>query len=102
MAPSKSIDIEKYLDEHLPYSIRILLTHKKLTENTYQGDPDLLESCFVGSLIKGRMLLEMLGVGHNAKTGAIKKYDHHENDISATDLRGKLIDLSSDLTDQQK
>lgn len=90
------IDPEKYLNEHLPYSIRILLAHKKLTNKVYEADKDILEAVFVGSLIKGRMLLEVIGITikRNGKALRDKECKEGDGNINAAHLGGKIIKCS--------
>ncbi|TAL58047.1 MAG: hypothetical protein EPN85_12535 [Bacteroidetes bacterium] len=97
------IDKEKYLKEHLPYSIRILLAHEKLTRKIYEGDKDILEAIFVGSLIKGRMLLEVIGITIKRDGSSLRDMEWKEGDgnINATHLDGKIIKCS-DVNEKEK
>jgi len=87
------IDVQKYLKEHIPYSIKILMTLRKLSSNTYYGDPDILNAAFVGSIVKGRMLLEVLGISlrKNGKELYNRERNPNGDDLTAEDFGGKLV-----------
>ncbi|MCF8454139.1 MAG: hypothetical protein K9G42_13105, partial [Pedobacter sp.] len=57
------------------------------------GNPALLDASFEASLITGRMYLNVLGV--SKKNNSIDIPIYKTDDLNATDLGGKLIDLST-------
>jgi hypothetical protein len=84
--------IDEYFDTHLPYRIRILLAHYRMTRESWTGDPGRLDACFVAALVTARLFLNLLGIGKD-KTGAkLSRYRPHPDDVTADDLGGLLID----------
>jgi hypothetical protein len=92
-------EIEKYLKEHIPYSLNIMLGHIRFINRYYPNpvnDSQILESVFVGSLAKGRMLLEAMGVKLNVAATDIQDTPSKNirgKDVWADDLNGKLVDI---------
>lgn len=112
-----TIDIDEYLKEHLPYSIEIMFSHKSYKENYHEkviDDNQILRGVFVGSITKGRMLLEVLGIklhadGEIQDTPRVTKdkigEDHNNISVYADDLRGKLAtvaDLKRDFPNEME
>ena len=85
--------IEEYFNNYLPYRSRILIAHRNLAKDKdYSGDVSILQACFEASLVTGRMYLNVLGISRNYKDELIEK-KFKEDDISATDLGGNLVDI---------
>jgi hypothetical protein len=83
--------IEEYFAVHLPYRMRILLAHYKMTgPNGWRGNPAWLDACFVASLVTGRLFLNVLGVGK--KGGVLDCFAPQPDDVTVEDLGGKLLD----------
>jgi hypothetical protein len=83
---------DKFFKDHLPYNIGILLAHYINTKKSWQGDKYILQSMFVGSIIKGRLFLETMGVTYSKSNGLVI---HNRNDdtVYARHLDGKEIDI---------
>jgi hypothetical protein len=47
--------IDEYFDNHLPYRIRIMLAHYRMTRESWTGDPGRLDACFVAALVTARL-----------------------------------------------
>lgn len=80
----------------IPYSMGIMNAHSKNTENPWHGDVNILNAMFVGSLIKGRLFLELLGLKLNHGRLDIKSGG---TDIRIEELGGTRVvisDLSAD------
>lgn len=92
-------EIEKYLKEHIPYSLNIMLGHIQFIKRYYPStvnDSQILQSVFVGSLTKGRMLLEAMGVKLNVAATDIQDRPNKSTkgkDVWADDLNGRLVDI---------
>jgi hypothetical protein len=89
------------LAKDIPYSLGILNAHSKYTSKPWTGDPDILRAMFVGSLIKGRLFLELLGVCVNKNKELKRKERYLEDDIRIEDLGGTTVDLET-LQTQEK
>lgn len=53
-----AVDIPKYLSEHIPYSIEIMLSHEVYKQKYHEkiiDDNQILRGVFVGSIAKGRI-----------------------------------------------
>jgi hypothetical protein len=112
-----TIDIDKYLKDHLPYSIEIMFSHEAYKTKYHEkaiDDNQILRGVFVGSITKGRMLLEVLGIKLHAD-GEVQdapkvtkdKVGEDGNNIAvyADDLRGKLVvvaDLKRDFPNEMQ
>jgi len=102
-----TIDIDNYLKEHLPYSIEIMFSHHVYKIKYHEkiiDDNQILRGVFVGSITKGRMLLEVLGIklhadGEIQDTPKVTKDkiggDHDNIAVYADDLRGKLANVAN-------
>ncbi len=101
-----NIDIDKYVREHVPYCIEIMLSHEVYRKKYHEkiNDNQILRGVFVGSITKGRMLLEVIGIKlHN--NGEIQdepdlKKDKPGEDLDKTpvhsdDIRGKLANVKA-------
>ena len=91
--------IQHILNIDIPYSIGIMNAHSRSTVKAWYGDKHVLNAMFVGSLIKGRLFLELLGLKLEDKKLALK---HKSSDISIEALGGtrvSLEELSSDQTE---
>ncbi len=99
----KPFDPIDYYNDHLPYSIGIFLKHKNLTAGRYRGDVDILNAVFVGSIVKGRMLLDMLGIALNqAKPPQLYRKEPKGDDVCATHLANGTMVVIDDLSDEDK
>ncbi len=95
MGKLTDLQIEEYFDTHLPYRNGILLVHMKLcAPGPWHGDKHLLNASFEASLVTGRMFLNVLGVGKNSRD-ELEPYRFRKDDVSAEDLKGKLIDVQN-------
>ena len=102
-----NIDIDKYLREHVPYSIEIMLSHEVYKEKYHHikiDDNQILRGVFVGSIAKGRMLLEVIGIklqtnGQINETPDLKRgnpgEDADKTPVHADNIRGKMADIVS-------
>jgi hypothetical protein len=84
--------IDEYFDDHLPYRIRIMLAHYRMTRESWTGDPGRLDACFVAALVTARLFLNVLGIGKDKTGSALSCYRPHPHDVTADDLGGLLID----------
>jgi len=87
-------EIEEYFEIHLPYRTRILLAHYRMTRVPWNGDRGQLEAAFEASLITGRMYLNVLGIWKN-RHNVLQPTRFQDDDVSATDLGGTSIDIST-------
>jgi hypothetical protein len=90
-----SARIEEYFAEHLSVRVRTLLAHYRMThergtskDRTYSGDVGQLEACYLASLVSGRTVLNLVGVGKDRK--GLAPFSFKPDDIGADDLGGKL------------
>ncbi|MGB3947633.1 MAG: hypothetical protein WBM13_06595 [Bacteroidia bacterium] len=102
-----NIDIDKYLREHVTYSIEIMLSHEIYKEKYHQikiDDNQILRGVFVGSVAKGRMLLEVIGIklltnGQINEAPALERdnlgEDSDKTPVHADNIRGKMADIIS-------
>lgn len=83
------MDIEKFIQTDLERDIKILLAHYKHHEILGQKNDDILNAVFVGSIVKGRLLLDMLGIKANSEGGLY--FDKEKSgDINAKSIGGRL------------
>lgn len=86
------IDKEKYFEEHIPYNLGILLAHYKNTKKPWTQDQNILRAMLVGSLVKGRLFLEVLGITYSETEGKlVPKLKGKLDNIYSTDLGGDMI-----------
>lgn len=102
-----NIDIDKYLKDHVPYSIEIMLSHEVYKEKYLPKTIDnnqILRGVFVGSLTKGRMLLEVIGIklhtngriNDNPRITRDKPgEDSNDVPVHADNIRGKMADIAA-------
>ncbi len=111
------IDIGKYLREHLPYSIETMFSHHVYKIKYHEkiiDDNQILRGVFVGSITKGRMILEVLGIKLHAN-GEIQEdpnltkdkigEDNKNTSVYADNLGGKLVnvvDLKNNFPDEME
>jgi hypothetical protein len=100
MGKLDAVQIETYFEIHLPPRVRGLSAHYRMTHKAgttvpkeWDGDLGQLEACYLASLVNGRMFLNLIGVGKD-KNGALKPFSFEDDDVSAEDLGGKLLDVS--------
>lgn len=91
--------ITAFLEVHIPNRMGILMSHKELCKKTYIGDPRILNACFIASLVVGRVLLNMLGIGKNS--GQLGTPVYKSNDVNANDLGFNLVSIT-ELSKQDK
>lgn len=92
-------DVKKHiLEEDIPYSLGIMNAHSKHTQTSWTGDQNILRAMFVGSLIKGRLFLEFLGVTIDNRGFLKAKSNYRNDDISIEHLGGTMVKLDA-LTD---
>ena len=92
--------VDEYFAIHLPYRTRILVAHYWMTRTPWTGNVAWLQACFEASLITGRMYLNVLGISKNNRDELVRS-GFRDDDVSAEDLGGKLVDLGA-LTDSDK
>lgn len=92
--------IEAYFEIHLPPRVRAMIAHYRMTheprtsiDKGWNGDLGQLEACYLASLVTGRTLLNLIGIGKD-KNGIPKAFTFEPDDVSAADLGGKLLDVS--------
>ncbi len=85
--------IVNYFDVHVPYRLGIFLIHYRMTRpNAWSGSNDMLNACFVASLVTTRMFLNTLGIGK--KDGKLVQFDPQPTDVCVDDLGGELVDIT--------
>lgn len=96
MGKLSSGQIEEYFAEHLPVRLRTLLAHYRMThergtkkDKSYRGDLGQLEACYLASLVSGRTILNLVGIGKSAN--GLKRFKFKPDDITAEDLGGMLV-----------
>jgi hypothetical protein len=97
MGKLNDIQIKEYFSTHLPYRTRILVAHYWMTRKSWtveRGDLAWLQGCFEASLIAGRMYLNVLGISKNKHDQLVPSV-FRDDDLSAEDLGGKLVDLTT-------
>jgi len=83
------MDVDKFINIDLNRDLKILLAHYKHHLVLGQKDDDILNAVFVGSLVKGRLLLDMLGIKANSSGGL--HFDKEKNgDINAKSIGGRF------------
>src|SRR5687768_12475464 len=99
------IDIDKYVCEHVPYSLEIMLSHDVYKNKYHESaidDNQILRGVFVGSITKGRMLLEVIGIklhgnGEIQETPKLSRdkpgEDSPDIPVYADNIRGKMADI---------
>jgi hypothetical protein len=92
--------LEEYFAIHLPYRLRILLAHYRMTRRTWAGDQAQVEAAFEASVITGRLLLHVLGIGRTGN--GVGRPRVETDDVDATDLGTHPIDLSAIPKDDEK
>ena len=96
LTPDKILHI---LNIDLPYSLGIMNAHTSNTRKPWHRYKHLLNAMFVGSLIKGRLFIELLGLKLDNKSIAQKKLGG--SDINIENLGGTRV-LLEDLSSEQK
>jgi hypothetical protein len=86
--------IDLFYSKDIERDIKILLSHHRHHVALGQKEDDILNSVFVGSLIKGRLFLDMLGI--KAKAGGLDFGKSKGRDINALKLNARFA-TSSDL-----
>ena len=82
--------VTEYFDDHIHYRLGILLAHYRMTRVKWEGDPAVLNACFVASLVTARLFINMLGIG---KAGAaLAPFQPYATDLTVDDFGGVLID----------
>jgi hypothetical protein len=97
MSKLNDTQIEEYFSTHLPYRTRILVAHYWMTREPWtvkRGDGAWLDACFEASLIAGRMYVNALGIS-KTKHDQLVPSVFRDDDVSAEDLGGTLIDLAT-------
>lgn len=94
------MDIDKFINIDLERDLKILLAHYKHHEVLGQRNDDILNAVFVGSLVKGRLLLDMLGIKANA-SGGLNFDKEKTGDINAKSIGGRFAMLN-DLKDGEE
>lgn len=83
--------IEHILKIDLPYSLGIMNAHSINTKKPWHGNKHVLNAMFVGSLIKGRLFIELLGLKLENKRLSEKKGGA---DINIESLGGTKVYLN--------
>jgi hypothetical protein len=96
MGKLSSAQIEEYFAKHLRVRVRTLLAHYWMThergtgkDKSYCGDLGQLEACYLASLVSGRIILNLVGIGKEPK--GLKPFLFKPDDVGADDLGGKLV-----------
>lgn len=96
--------IEEYFALHLPVRLRTLVAHYRMTHDrrtgkpkSYGGDLGQLEACYLASLVSGRTILNLIGVGRDSK--GLKDFSFKNDDVRAEDLGGTLVKFPLPTTD---
>lgn len=76
--------------------MRTLLAHYRMThergtrkDKSYSGDLSQLEACYLASLVSGRILLNLVGIGKDQN--GLKPFSFKTDDVTAEDLGGTLV-----------
>ncbi|MCL4783506.1 MAG: hypothetical protein KJZ70_10770 [Bryobacterales bacterium] len=108
MGKLNTADIKDYLEIHLPVRVRTLLAHYRMThergtesDSRYTGDLGQLEACYLASLVSGRILLNLVGIGIAKDGQGLVKFRFHGSDVGADDLGGSLVSLPLPETDEE-
>jgi hypothetical protein len=88
------MDIDKFYEIDLERDIKILLAHYRHNQQLGQGSDDILNAVFVGSVIKGRLLLDMMGIKADHKNNSIKLSQIKKGDINSSTIGGRLANSS--------
>lgn len=86
------MDINKFFEDDLERDIKVLLAHHRHHKTLGQGSDDILNAVFVGSVIKGRLFLDMLGIKADGLHKSVKTGQSKKNDINALTVGGRLAD----------
>ena len=84
------MDINKFYDIDLERDIKVLLAHYRHHKQLGQKTDDILNAVFVGSVIKGRLFLDMLGIKADQKNKSIFLSQTKSGDINALTIGGRL------------
>lgn len=95
------MNADSFYKIHLERDIKVLLAHYKNEKKLGNGADDILNAVFVGSLVKGRLFLDMLGIKANKKTKKVNFHRSNPDDITADIIGGRLAN-ENDLTDYEK
>ena len=86
------MDINKFYDIDLERDIKVLLAHYRHHKQLGQKTDDILNAVFVGSVIKGRLFLDMLGIKADQKNKSIFLSQTKSGDINALTIGGRLAE----------
>jgi len=117
----EQIEIENYIENHLPYRLNCLMARdimtfrkaKKDSDVLYKGkgyhpyeDSIVIDPAFEISLVFGRALLQFIGIGYHDKTQELKPFESNKpDDITLKSLfpnrdfcklNEKIIELNND------
>jgi hypothetical protein len=90
--------VKDYFNIHLPYRMRIMLAHYKMTHDSvgngisWAGDPGRLDACFIASLVTTRLFLNVIGVGKDKDAGTLGNFREKPDDVTVDDLGGTRLD----------
>ena len=94
------MDIDVFYSKDIERDLKILLSHHRHHVSLGQKEDDILNSVFVGSLIKGRLFLDMLGI--KAKKGGLDFEVNKGGDINAVKLNARFATRSDLLPGEEQ
>src|SRR5688572_13372899 len=80
-----------FFDRDLERDLKVFLAHYRHHKSLGQGSDDILNAVFVGSLIKGRLFLDMLGIKADSKNQSVKLGQSQSGDITALSIGGRFV-----------
>jgi hypothetical protein len=86
-------EVERYFSIHLPYRLGILVAHQNLCAAGGCNVAGVLNATFVGSVLAGRTLLEIMGVRRDPMKGCLRQSSARLHDVDAKHLGGTYIDV---------
>ena len=96
VAPLPPNEVQRFLDEHLPY--RLALIRDAVPRVPAQSLAD--DQAFEAAAVAGRVVLDFLGIGYDQKRESLKAERTHRcvngltDDVKVVDLGGRYIDFS--------
>jgi hypothetical protein len=96
------MDTDRFFKIDLERDIKILLSHYRHHQVLGQGDDDILNAVFVGSIVKGRLFLDMLGFKADKDNQSLFEGKVNTGDINARSLEGRLATKTDLKTGEEK
>ncbi|MFH1321941.1 MAG: hypothetical protein ABII90_14980 [Bacteroidota bacterium] len=85
-------DINDFFNVDMERDIWILLSHYRHHEWLGQEYADILNSVFVGSIVKGRLFLSMLGIKADKQNNTTSLHNEEKGNITAKTLDGRFAE----------